>query len=193
MLGGAADPTPGAPPPPMPEGEASGAPVAPPPAAAAPVKRGRGRPKGSTKRGAGGRFQRAPEGGQGPAAVGGLAIGEARAPDPFEQAAVLNGIAFGLVAMIGGEETLPSEKEATLMHGALGEYLASKPDFQVRPEILLAGVYLPYVARSLMRPTAKEKIKFAASKLWSGIKSIFRRKNKEAPKNEAVAAEQAAD
>ncbi len=181
MNADAADPTPGAPVPPQ-----AAETVPPPPAAtAAPEKRGRGRPRGSsTKRGAGGKFERSTGDNS---QAGGTGQSEAVTDDdelealtPRETAALINKN-VGLIAFaLGGEEALPTVDEEREMNKSLAAYLKRFPDFQVRPEFLLIGAYAPYLGRALTRPQAQMKIGFGLGRLWQAIKSvagrIFRRK-----------------
>ena len=167
----AADPSPGAPVPPQ-----AAETLQPPPAATATTeKRGRGRPRGSsTKRGAGGKFasQAAPE--------NSTAQIEAATDDddfetltPKEVAEEINNTVALIGWMIGGDDALPVPQEEKKMNRALVAYLKRHPDFQVRPEILLVGAYLPYFGRAMFQPTARQKIGYGISRLWSGIKSAF--------------------
>jgi len=177
MRADAADPTPGAPLPPQAPSIAPAEVVQ----AVPPPKRGRGRPAGSgSKRGAGGKFTS-----KAPAAPEAPAQGEIRPMSSYESAAMVNGLMFGIVAVIGGDEARPTEQEATLCNGALGDYLNLHPEFAIRPEFMLAAVYLPYFGRALTRPTAREKLSIIGGRAWSAIKSIFTRK-KEQPVNAAA-------
>lgn len=135
------------------------------------------KPKPEPKRGRGRPPQRKPSA----ATVIGSDEPDPRA-DAMAAAATINVSMAALLGVVGGEHARLRAEELKVLNSALGEYLASKPDIKIRPEFVLAGVYLAVIGAKLQEPTVAMRFALILGK----VKSLFIRRKE--VRHEPVAA-----
>lgn len=135
---------------------------APEAAPAEPIKRGRGRPKGSTNK---------------PRADFSDVATVAAKVDYNAMSGALFDMSTGMLTTTFGPEWQPrSADERAMVVGPLAQYLQSKQVQDIPPGVMVCVVIAAYAGPRLAVPTTANKVKPAVAWCWAKIKGFFKRK-----------------